>query len=176
MPFQTHNPRLSDQWTPERVAILLRLDGENQLSRAGIARELHTLTGSKFSRNAIIGKLGRLGTPPKCRPQKAPKTYRMTTFRVRGPSTSKPIIKPKPIAQESFSLSMMDLTPTSCRYPTTDSPIAFCGHPIFRRSYCEAHFELCYTYPGRPRPDLVALQRRKNQRLFLNNLFRCEAA
>lgn len=65
MPFQTHNPRASSPWTEERVALLLKLDGEDVLSRAEIAEELRVRTGSTFTRNAVICKLAALGVPTK---------------------------------------------------------------------------------------------------------------
>jgi hypothetical protein len=61
MPFQTFNPRLSDEWTPARLALLAKLNAENKLSYAQIANELRVKTGSKFSRSAIIAKSRRAG-------------------------------------------------------------------------------------------------------------------
>lgn len=43
-------------------------------------------------------------------------------------------------------LSLMDLKPDCCRWPyggyPGNDPITFCGHPMFMRSYCMAHYQL----------------------------------
>jgi len=183
--FQTYNPRLSDTWTEERIILLLKLDAENKLSRSQIANEMHRQTGSAFSRNAIIGKLARLGVPRKQRPE-----INMILVRVRNarPKTisgpPKPLPQPAIILQTSLMLSMDDLTPTTCRYPTSPSglPIAFCGHEIARSSYCAAHYRICYNSPRDPRPDASIRMKIMNARRYREELLKkvlkpaCEAA
>jgi hypothetical protein len=178
MPFQTHNPRLSDVWTEERVALLLKLDTEDQLSRAQIANELARQTGSRFSRNAIIGKLARIGVPPKT-PKRAAHHKRyvkslLTKAKLRPPPTLRKnssriftLINPDPELLESRRLSLFDLTEDTCRYPTSAEgvPIEFCGHTIAQRSCCAGHYRMCYYR--------VSEYKRKNP---FGRTFRCEAA
>ncbi len=166
MPFQTHNPRLSDLWTEERIILLLKLDSENALSRAGIATALAERTGSCFSRNAIIGKLARLGVPLKAKKCAAPK-------KSKGPKIfivhkkSEPLPPPTPVLQESMKLTLEQLTPATCHYPAGDqAPFEFCGHPVFDRSYCAAHFKICYYNPGASRPDASFRMKRFNGNRF----------
>lgn len=145
MPFQTYNPRLSDTWTVARIALLLKLDAENVLSRTQIAMRLHDETGSRFTRNAVIGKLARLGAPMKgkiparSRPMRShpPRAERMRTYIPRPP--------PQP-APASLGLSLISLDNETCKYPTNpeNEPFAFCGHPTYARSFCAAHFGICY--------------------------------
>jgi hypothetical protein len=146
MPFQTHNPRLSDEWTVARIALLLKLDAENILSRAQIAMKLHDETGSRFTRNAIIGKLARLGAPAKGKQPARSRPMRGHPPRVERPMRSyipRPQPQPAPV---SLALSLVSLNDETCRYPTSpqNEPFAFCGHPIYARSYCAAHFGICH--------------------------------
>lgn len=180
MPFQTHNPRLSDIWTEARVILLLKLDDENKLSRAQIANELAVQTGSRFSRNAIIGKLGRLGAPPKDR-SKAMKRHAETRPKSLRPT---PAEKPLPLLREapqaSMALPLASLTETTCHYPTNPEgqSFAFCGHPVARGSYCAAHYRICYYEPHQPRPDQAHRIRVANARRYREALLKpaCEAA
>ena len=152
MPFQTHNPRLSDVWTDERIILLLRLDAENKMSRSEIANELHRITGSAFTRNAVIGKLGRLGAPRKERKTRIPNMIRLRIAqRERLKIRPDPAPPPKPL-EPSLMLSIYDLTETTCRYPSGAGgpPFEYCGHPIERGSYCAAHYRLCYCAPKDP--------------------------
>jgi hypothetical protein len=176
MPFQTYNPRQSDEWTIERIVLLLKLDAENILSRAQIANELHRQTGSRFSRNAIIGKLLRLGAP-----RKEQKTIN-NPKRKFVPKTlhqikSSPDGAPCPLP-DSLRLSLMDLGPISCRYITSMDglPIEFCGHPISQRSYCAGHYQICYYEPRNQRPDVSHRNRVMNARRYKQSLLKCEVA
>jgi hypothetical protein len=145
MPFQTHNPRLSDEWTVARIALLLKLDAENVLSRSQIAIQLHNETGSRFTRNAIIGKLARLGAPLKGKLPARSKPLRSHPPRVERMRTYIPRPPPEP-APDSLRTSLVDLTETTCRYPTNPENQTYeaCGHPMYARSYCAAHFGICY--------------------------------
>ena len=164
MPFQTNNPRSSDVWTDDRIILLLKLDAENVLSRSGIADALAEQTGSKFSRNAVIGKLARLGAPPKRKLDKPivfnPPKPKIQPFHILKP-------KEPPIAPQSpLGLDLCDLTDRTCRYPVhnENEPVAFCGHPVSHRSYCAAHFAICYYEPRKERPDQAHRIRVQNAR------------
>lgn len=158
---------------------MLRLDAENKLSRSQIAVELHRLTGSKFSRNAIIGKLARLGVPPKA---KAATTFKQKRKFADRPAKPPPLLKAAPLPaavayQDSLRLSLNDLTETTCHYPT-EGITEFCGHPVTCRSYCAAHYRICYYAPREVRPDQAHRTRVINARKFRASILKpaCEAA
>jgi GcrA cell cycle regulator len=161
-------------WTTERIALLLKLDAENVLSRAQIANELAARTGSCFTRNAVIGKLMRLGVPKKERPdRKPPYMPRPRYLPGRSSAGPRPAPAPRPVSeliQDSLRLSLFDLTETTCRYPTNDEPWEFCGHPICAGSYCALHAQICYN----PRePHVPRLSRQQHIRAWK---LKCQAA
>lgn len=91
-------------WTPERVEKLIKLKGEG-LTCSAIAREL----GGGVSRNAVIGKLVRLGVTGPARPAKP------SLPGERRPPTVKPERTTKPRA------------PTRAREGAGGAPITFGG-------------------------------------------------
>lgn len=180
MVFQTYNPRSSDIWTDERIILLLKLDAENILSRAQIANELARETGSCFSRNAIIGKLARLGVPPKDRPKAMQRHAQSRPKSIRPQPAPRPLPPSREAPQESMRLTLEQLTETTCHYPTNSETesFAFCGHPVNRGSYCAAHYQICYYAPRDPRPDQAHRIRVINARRYREALLKpaCEAA
>lgn len=48
--------------------------------------------------------------------------------------------------QEPLNLTLDQLEPDSCRYPTQDSPMfLFCGQPsLASKPYCKTHAAICY--------------------------------
>jgi hypothetical protein len=181
MPFQTHNPRSLDVWTVERISILLRLDAEDTMSRSQIANQLFIETGSRFTRNAVIGKLARLGVPKKERPISARKTAIRIAERIAKRHTP-PEKKQRPpaILNPSLRLSLTDLTSTTCKFITSgdDQPTEYCGHSISERSYCAAHYQICYYSPRTHRPDVSHRMRVDRARLYKKSILKptCEAA
>lgn len=124
------------QAEPELVQELsaLWLDG---LSASQIARKL----GHGLTRNAVIGKVYRLGlenptmktnTPRSPRERKLPKCA--------------PIPLPPPEAPPSLNLDIEQLTAATCRYPLgTEAPYSYCGHePKPGRVYCPFHCLVAY--------------------------------
>lgn len=181
MVFQTHNPRKSDEWTIERVALLLKLDAEAVLSRSQIAQQLHIQTGSKFTRNAVIGKLLRLGAPMRGPRPNIRLVPRDVIVRIRRqPAERKPFPKPVHILLESLRVALIDLTETNCKFITSseDHPVEYCGHPISQRSYCAAHHQICYYPAAKSQPDVSHRNRLMNARLFRQSLLKpsCESA
>src|ERR1041384_1371630 len=115
---------MGNNWPQEKVEKLIELFGSN-LSCGKIAVQLDT------TRNAIIGKLSRLGlsnpkptitfrAPPK--PVETPK--RRARIRI---SEIMPDIRKVEI--NSRGLSLLDLGPDDCRWPFGDHDFTFCGHP-----------------------------------------------
>lgn len=131
-------------WTDDRVAVLTKLwrDG---LSASVIAREL-----GGISRNAVLGKVHRLGltaratwAPGKARRPPATKAR----LRRRHAPTRRPwpaITEPAPVdgLADVVSVGRRD-----CRWPIGD-PLApgfsLCGRPAVRGAYCAAHGALAY--------------------------------
>jgi len=172
------NPRLSDTWTDERILLLLKLDAENELSRAQIADEMHKQTGAVFSRNAIIGKLRRLGVPLRQVGVAPPTFVRPKRFPKPGwVAPSRSIKPPVIVLRDSLMLSLDELTPTACRYPTSPQglPIRFCGHEIDKGSYCAAHYKICY-HAGSPVNRMANIRRHKEELLKKVIKPACEAA
>jgi GcrA cell cycle regulator len=150
----------SSTWTDERIETLIRLwrDG---LSASAIARRL-----GGVSRNAVIGKIHRLGfggreTPaqpggtrartPKPKPEPPIAPPRRTL--VAAPSSA-PVEAP-PLAGTA---DMLTVGPHACRWPIGDPKapgFAVCGRPAVRGAYCAPHGALAYRIT--PRDHLLRL-------------------
>lgn len=141
------------------------------MSSGLIANQLSKDFTFTYTRNAIIGKLNRLGL----------------SVKVRGPSTTaveKParITRPKPRARRigGFNkatvipfvraatpelepsiddsgaprndlIDFFDLKPTSCRWPYGDNPFLFCGLTVCdgdpKNPYCSHHASIAFVKP-----------------------------
>ncbi len=140
-------------WTDERIAELKKLHAEG-LSASKIAAQL-----GGVSRNAVIGKVVRLGLGPlqgnhqvkskvaivrtprvrKAKPDPV-KVAELQDFMDRAPPPAVDAV-PKP---KSFELTLMELERDSCRWPEGErAAITFCGHLIENgKSYCAYHARL----------------------------------
>lgn len=132
-------------WTDERVEQLKSLWTEG-LSASQIARALGGVT-----RNAVIGKVHRLGLAGRAGPTRVE--------RVRSPSAHKPAVRlaaPEPMVVEeapviladgSFA-TMLTINDRMCRWPIGDPSeheFHFCGRsPKDGSPYCEAHARKAY--------------------------------
>lgn len=122
-------------WTPEEIALMTQFANEGY-SSSQIARALATKT-----RNAVIGKLNRLGIRLK---------------NGQKPYEKKPVVeKPKPVPavieikrRDPFPpqvipeqlTELIDLQPDQCRWPFGDKNFKFCGMPkTSGSSYCHRH-------------------------------------
>ena len=142
-------------WTDERVELLkkLWLDG---LSASQIAKQLGGVT-----RNAVIGKVHRLGLSGRAAPSqpsrptfKAPRAPRPTPApaprRVEHHSSHSPATPPQPVfyAEEPGSATVLTLGAHMCKWPIGDPAtenFSFCG----RRTdvdgpYCAHHAQVAY--------------------------------
>jgi GcrA cell cycle regulator len=145
-------------WTRERVEQLRSLT-EAGLSCAQIARKLGV------SRNAVIGKLNRLGisrgrTPAAARPPAPPSM----AARPRRPNilAQRQILRavyaeaPAPAADAAIAgggrCSLLDLAKGKCRWPLSDpgaSDFSFCGNAaVAGLPYCAGHARLAYRPPN----------------------------
>ena len=162
-------------WTDERVAKLSKLWADG-LSASQIAAELGGVT-----RNAVIGKVHRLGLSGRAKPASSggSKPRRKTTTRSSGVSyqrtrtTTRTVgnaalkmemeveleVRAKPIEDVvvpiSKKLTLLELTETTCKWPTGDPTLpgfSFCGHNSKEdKPYCEYHSKLAFQPPSERR-------------------------
>ncbi|MES1156730.1 MAG: GcrA family cell cycle regulator [Alphaproteobacteria bacterium] len=140
-------------WTEERVNTLRKLWAEG-LSASQIAKQLGGVT-----RNAVIGKVHRLGlagraTPsrPAKRPVRAarPRVIGPTAPRMRPPSAMPLVVVPQlePLKDETGrTASVLTLNESMCKFPIGDpneADFAFCGRASSCGPYCQDHARLAY--------------------------------
>jgi GcrA cell cycle regulator len=150
-------------WTEDRIEALkaLWLDG---YSASQIAAEMGDL-----SRNAVIGKVNRLGVLRSNKTARAPRTrseekrrreernHQLAVIRRRRREeiravlvaivASDPIPEPVAVAMPSAPITMTNLEPAHCRWPINDPRAAdfhFCGRPRTSGAYCEGHYALAH--------------------------------
>jgi GcrA cell cycle regulator len=159
-------------WTDERVDSLKKLWGEG-LSASLIAAEL-----GGVSRNAVIGKVHRLGLSGRSRNQSSRSQRKrvhktgVNTRRIQvrrrssmellaAAATPPPIPEFEPAAPvvevvvlSAKSCTMLELTREKCRWPISEpgaSDFCFCGNtPAVGLPYCVGHARIAYkTLPRR---------------------------
>jgi GcrA cell cycle regulator len=151
-----------ETWTPERVE-QLRNFVVNGLTCSQIAAEIGV------TRNAVIGKIHRLGlspgrpaaaparsSPPRARrPRFSPQRQLLRLIHAEAPSmpdgtafASAPVDSVQPC-------SLVDITPDKCRWPVGDpaaADFAFCGNEAIKGfSYCAGHARMAYRGTARRR-------------------------
>jgi GcrA cell cycle regulator len=156
-------------WTPERVERLKKLLAEG-LSAGQIALQLD----ANFTRNAVIGKVGREGL----KFARGARARRLLGIAARPTRTQDPMPRLKPVAvlremalapkfnpepyvpavvdlpAEPLNVGLLDLEHGMCKFPTTaEAPHLFCGLPIVKgRPYCSAHVAACYHKNSNAKP------------------------
>lgn len=156
-------------WAPYDVRMLEDL-WRAKNSASVIAEELTRLTGRYFTRNAVIGKINRLGLQGQgqlaTQLTKSKKRKRITPrapIVVTTPAVEEVLQELVSEAQEFFPeqyeediglpisgrVTISDLAPGVCKYPIGD-PLAadftFCGDVCdVARPYCELHHRVAYT-------------------------------
>lgn len=155
-------------WTEDRVEVLTKLWAEG-LSASQIAKQLGGVT-----RNAVIGKVHRLGLSGRAKPSRPKKatTVRASSTRKRTSSASKPRtprtvaraaapaappppppIEAKPLPNGEYA-TIMTIRDHMCKWPIGDpmeSDFRFCGRKIKQgEPYCDAHCSVAYQ-PSRRR-------------------------
>jgi GcrA cell cycle regulator len=152
-------------WSDDRVELLTKLWGEG-LSASQIAAAL----GGGVTRNAVIGKVHRLGLSGRAKPGAAaaaraakprsvvPAPAQIEVGRVppRGPEqlTRAPLVAAQSWdgeqaeIPESQRVSIMELRDTTCRWPLGDpskADFAFCGgRAVTGLPYCGHHCRIAY--------------------------------
>ena len=156
-------------WTQERVELLRKLWLEG-LSAAQVAAEL----GAGVTRNAVIGKIHRLGLAERGKPAnttrpRAPRPARQTTgeavSRVNGGAmvvgnvalavAPRPVVAPALRPEEevvvpmTMRVTLMELRETMCHWPLGDPTtpeFRFCGsqYEPGEGPYCRCHARIAY--------------------------------
>jgi GcrA cell cycle regulator len=143
-------------WTEERVGLLKKLWLEG-LSASQIAKQLGGVT-----RNAVIGKVHRLGLSGRATPSQPPRPAFKTPRPPRPVSTMSaprrvsssphtgPNAEPTPVyyvEEEPGSATVLTLGAHMCKWPIGDPAsdnFTFCGRRIGEGSYCAEHARLAY--------------------------------
>ena len=145
-------------WTEDRVGALKKLWLEGQ-SASQIAKQL----GGGVTRNAVIGKVHRLGLSGRAAPsQPARATFRPSRPRpvhpTQAPSAPRRIeaVQPRVAAAASVPAPMPDLPGTAtvmtlgahmCKWPIGDpssTEFSFCGRRASEGVYCVEHARVAY--------------------------------
>jgi GcrA cell cycle regulator len=141
-------------WTTERVAMLRSCVGAG-LSCAQIANEIGV------SRNAVIGKINRLGlsrgrsaAAPRARVGAPRRRPQVLTQRL----ALEAVFASEPVADDVVSAepcSLLSLAPRKCRWPISNGGTAaftFCGNiTAGDMSYCIGHARIAYRTSSRAR-------------------------
>jgi GcrA cell cycle regulator len=141
-------------WLVERVERLRRLWLEKTLSASEIASEFGV------TRNAVLGKVFRLGLIGTRKPNRHPNAPtgrqprpRIRTWKPPRSTTVEPTLDDETM-QEFLALDFSELTPKTCRYPHGEAvPYEFCGQPVRDGSpYCAHHHAIVYIPASNRRP------------------------
>jgi GcrA cell cycle regulator len=140
-------------WTDERVEQLKSLWTEG-LSASQIARTLGGVT-----RNAVIGKVHRLGLAGRAAPSRIerPRLPSAPRLNIRTHTPEPPVVEEDPIhLPDGNFATVLTINNAMCRWPIGDPSeheFHFCGHkPKQGSPYCEAHARKAYQ-PQQMRRD-----------------------
>ncbi|WP_421935480.1 GcrA family cell cycle regulator [Phenylobacterium sp.] len=153
-------------WTDDAVETLTRLWRQGDLSAAMIARRLGV------TRNAVLGKIHRLGLsqprrprPPGVAKPPRPARPRPVASARRAPASALVRTSPQPAAEIGPGLvaRLEDLPSRACHWPLGDpqaTDFAFCGRRAATGPYCPAHAGMAYRGRGVDVAELARLLRR----------------
>ena len=151
-----------ETWTPERIE-QLRNFASSGLSSSQIAAEIGV------TRNAVIGKLNRLGLargrpaggpahtcPPRARrPRQSPQRALLRLMFAQTPSIASGAGTQFVPVESTRPCSLIELAHGTCRWPVDNpdaSDIAFCGNEsVAGFPYCAGHARMAYRIPARQR-------------------------
>jgi len=148
-------------WTDEQVERLRDLCGSPECgTSAWIARQINGEFGTTYTRNAIIGKMGRCEiVPPRlvsATKEKKIRTKRSTRSVFNFAKPDAPVVDDSPAIMPTefpHKCSLLELTNESCRFPVGDpltSDFFFCGQPeadlLKQVPYCRAHSRVAVTH------------------------------
>lgn len=144
------NPQLTP-WNIEREVLLVALIN-SPYSCVWLASEINRLTGSSFSKNAVISKIHRMGLskamPEVVNRQNRPKKPRNRRVRRERVDLFADTLPPP----DFIGIQFEETNKFTCMYPEGDGThMLFCGQPKQDgSSYCSGHHRLCYWKPDRP--------------------------
>jgi len=145
-------------WTDERVELLKKL-WQDGLSASQIAKQLGGVT-----RNAVIGKVHRLGLSGRAAPSKPARTVfkapRPARPAAAAPSAPRRISEPAALAPLPSPVRYVDEAPGTatvltlgahmCKWPIGDPSLdsfTFCGRGCDEGPYCLEHAQVAYQPP-----------------------------
>jgi GcrA cell cycle regulator len=147
-------------WTDPQVEMLSRLWTEGMT-----AHEIADLLGDGVTRNAVIGKIHRLGLVGIDKDGTHAATVAAPESSTPGDDAATPVavatVKTPPLVKTAVTIA--DLSEGMCRWPADESPAGefrYCGQPtVGTAPYCAGHSKLAYqpTKPIRRKPDRNAL-------------------
>ena len=124
-------------WTDERVEQLKKLVTEEQS-----ATQIAAAFGNIFTRNAIIGKAGRLGLQ-----LMGKHPFHKPGLSAFAPRRKPALPPPPPEVPSSKRCQLLDLRFGQCRFPYGDVvPFEFCGERTYAdgASWCAEHSRIVY--------------------------------
>lgn len=138
-------------WTADRLALLKSLC-EFPCSASWLADKINQETGSTFTRNAIIGKIGRSGIVKlDANPEdpNRPKKTRKPRNRIRPERNVVDLFEEMLPPPDFLGITFSETTNKTCMYPEGQgSEMLFCGQPRKdESSYCPGHHAICWTKP-----------------------------
>ena len=165
---------MTEVWTSELIATLKEL-WASKLSCAGISDEFGRRHGVLFSRNAVIGKVSRLGLE-KRRQVGLPKPKKIKRARFKLVPDNRPAPRPErpsiddqliPVEQRR---TLLELTDETCRWPVGhvgEPGFFFCGAPPQAHSpYCSGHHAIAYHGVT----NLSSAEKEQRRRTAMRNL------
>ena len=137
-------------WPAEHETALRALVLAGAGSHSIMARLLNEQFGTSYTRNALIGKVSRMGLNITWAPH--PVQKKASTKPARRKCIA-PVAKPIPIEidlsafrcveVEPKNVSLTDLPEDGCHWPYGDGPFVFCGNPkLGSAPYCGSHLIL----------------------------------
>ena len=159
-------PSTNETWNPERVAQLRAFIGAG-MTCSQIAAEIGV------TRNAVIGKIHRLGLgpgrpaaalgrpcPPRTRrPRLSSQRQMLRLISAEAPLAADGTVSEAGSVDSAQYCSLLDLEQGKCRWPVNERPTSrsaadfiFCGNQaIAGFSYCAGHARMAYRTPERRR-------------------------
>lgn len=176
-----------DYWSVEGRIETLKKEHRDGKSASDIARIL----GGGVTRNAVIGKINRLGlkrggeylsrqTAKQSAKRQAAiareekkalaRKVAEATSKSTAPSTIKPPTPPPepPKPPKALMLTLVELKPHQCKWPIGDDrPQLFCGQRAMNTRYCDYHSRESLPKERRDKPPMKATELARGLRRFI---------
>ncbi|WP_257164655.1 GcrA family cell cycle regulator [Bradyrhizobium sp. SRS-191] len=164
-------------WPDDHTAMLRECLAKH-MTFAEATRAINAEFATCYTRNALIGKAGRLGLCEKRADKQATAKIaraakiapsRSTPFRSPRPAAPPAVIRPAPVCAavpsvETGGFTLLELPHGGCRYPFGEGDaMRFCGggrHP--GHSYCRGHLQVVLSVEGR---ELLLKKERARKRV-----------